>query len=203
MRRALILAMLAGCSFTPNPTEHITGDGPPIADGSLGSDGMPPDGPNPDASVDSPPGVHCPSGYAGITSGGIPSASQYRLGSNTTSNWISAENDCENDPMGTDLPAHLSVLDSTLERDALAVLAGGDQWFGQTDLPAEGVFVYVTLQGVVLPTSPTGNQSFKDCVSYDSQFHARDCNETGHAYVCECDGLAASPARYPNPPNGN
>jgi len=198
MRRALILAMLAGCTFTPNRTEPGS-DARPIDDGSLGSDGMPPDGPDPD----SPPGVHCPSGYVGITIGGILSTSQYRPVTTTNAPWLMAELDCENDSMGTDLPAHLSVLDGTLERDALVALVNGDQWIGQTDLAADGAFIYVTIQGVVLPTSPSGNQSFKDCVSFDSQFHARDCDESGHAYVCECDGLAAISSRYPNPPNGN
>jgi hypothetical protein len=159
---------------------------------------------DPDAAIDADP-TGCPLGYVAIV--GFPTPSRYRFVDSQV-RWIDAELDCEDDSDGTSLPSHLAVIDSAIEQTAVigGPLGGGnldDQWVGLTDLADEGMFGYVTAQTPVFTDNPGGNQSSRDCVrlTNTSQHNTTDCDQTNR-FACECDGMAADPARFPNPPDG-
>jgi hypothetical protein len=163
-----------------------------------------PDAPPPDADPTLPDAdvLTCPAGYVEVP--GFPTSSRYRFVA-TPARWIDAELDCEDDGSGT----HLAVMDSEAEQAALVGGALGgenidDQWIGLTDLQTETAFGFVTAQTAVYLDMPFGDQGGRDCIRLEDflAHGVRDC-DNGNRYVCECDGMAADPARYPNPPNGN
>jgi hypothetical protein len=211
--RAGLLLAVAACSFPGTSpvtdADPNTPDAPGPADAPAVVDADPnaPDAPAvPDAAVDASAVPVCPAGYAAIP--GLSTGSRYRFVS-TEERWIDAELDCEDDPVGADLPAHLVVIDNITERGAIIDGPDGtanlnDQWIGETDLFLENVFIYVTPQVVVGIGVLSGNSSTKDCVRLKNTYahEVRDCDEP-NGYVCECDGVAADPGRYPNPPDGN
>ncbi len=144
-----------------------------------------------DATVDADP---CPTGYAPIAGG--QTRSQYRAVTAAT-DWLTAEKDCEDDGL-----AHLVVLDGDSERDAVRAVVNGDTWLGVSDRVAEGTFFKVTT-GVAtyLPwlSGEPNDQFGEDCVELSGGgFNDEGC-DNGDAYVCECDGLAASPVAYTPP----
>jgi hypothetical protein len=219
--RALVPVALAACSF-PGSAPAIDGvpgevDGPPLV--IIDADPDQPDAPavpdapappdaEPDAKVDSSPFASCPPGYNQII--GQPITSSYRF-ETTQRSWIAAEADCEDDAAGgLYKPGHLVVLDDAGE--GMRMIAGpigidmiNDQWIGLTDLQSEAApFIYLTSQPVVYVGTPGGDAANQDCVRLkDNGNHdIRDCAETNR-YICECDGLDADPARFPNPPDGD
>ena len=101
------------------------------------------------------------------------------------------------------------VLDDAAEQlAAIGGIAGGgnlqDQWIGATDLGEESEIRYVTAQPVTLTLTPSAANDNKDCIRLKNtpSTEFRDCTEV-NKYVCECDGRAADPNRFPNLPNGN
>lgn len=208
MRGLFFVALAAGCGFQANNG----GQQQPVdAAGSIDAPIVTGDGPLPDAAadamIDAPTGPQCPAGYDAIV--GLSTTSRYRFVA-TDATWIDAENDCEDDAAPTDRATHLIVLDDMAEQTAmLGGLLGGtlinDQYIGLTDLRDEDEsFAYVTNQQTTLGISPGSDSNTKDCVRIKSTgvAEARSCGETNR-YVCECDGIPASPSRYPNPPDGN
>ncbi len=207
MRAPLVVAFaLAGCGFSAgggqsNPTADARAiDAPSSADGPLGSDATVV---LPDAAV----GALCPSTYAPIPTF-ANSTSRYRFVA-TTMKWNDAETDCADDATGGELATHLIVLDDAAEKTAMiggptGVLNLSDQWTGATDLAEEGEVRYVTAQATTLALAPTMQADNKDCIRIKSSGNEefRSCDEVNR-YVCECDGRAADPARFPNPPDGN
>ena len=209
MRGALVavLALATGCGFSapgqgsPGDDASAT-DAPPGGDGTSGSDAAV------DQMPDSPTGAQCPITYSPILS---PSnlASRYRFVGGGGVKWIDAETDCANDASSGELATHLVVLDDLAEANAvIGGLLGGlnlnDQWIGATDLEEEGDIKYVTTQSTTLSLNPSANADNKDCIRLknDTATEFRSCDET-NKYVCECDGRAADPGRFPNLPDGN
>lgn len=205
MRRILVVLTLAGCGFTAPGGQQQPADASAKSDGPAGNSG-----PMLDAMLDAPTGPQCPAGYAAIpTLNG--STSQYRFVSGPQLSWIDAEHDCEDDGTSANRATHLIVLDGNAEKSAMILGALGtgaainDQWIGYTDLADEEQgFRYVTNQPTTLALIPSMDADDKDCVRIKDTgaAEARDCAETNR-YVCECDGIAAAPNRFPNPPNGN
>jgi hypothetical protein len=213
--RALLPIVLAACSFDGNIP---AADGVPgVVDAPLDDPDADPNVPDADpdqpdaaaaadARVDAATGTGCPPGYGFLI--GAPITSQYRFEA-TQRAWIDAEHDCEDDAAGGFEATHLAVLDDTIERGALiGGLTGlenlNDQWIGLTDLFSEPTFLYVTAQPTVFVGAPTGDADNQDCVRLKNTgvHDIRGCNETNR-FVCECDGIPADPARFPNPPDGN
>ena len=206
---ALAVVVLAGCPYTGRPLSDPDAD-PNAPDARVDADLSVPDAREiPDAppgTPDAPPNLPdafvplCPSTYT--AAGG----SHYRwVGIGT--NWLAAELDCEDDAGPSDQPAHLAVVDDATERTLLITGTGGsldNQWIGRTDLASEGTLIYITPQAGVDPSGASGNSGMKDCVRLgnDGSYDARDCTNT-NIYVCECDGFAADPSRFPNYPDGN
>jgi hypothetical protein len=161
----------------------------------------------PPGTPDAPPNTpdaHVPLCPASYTAAG---GSHYRwVGVGT--NWLAAELDCEDDANTPfEQPTHLAVIDDAAERTLLITGTGGsldNQWIGRTDLASDGAFLYVTPQAGVDTSGTSGNSGAKDCVRLgsDGTHQARDCTNT-NIYVCECDGFAADPTRFPNYPDGN
>jgi hypothetical protein len=214
--RALLPILVAACSFDGN-TPVIDGV-PGVIDAPRDPPDADPDQPDavpgqpdavrpPDARVDAPPGFACPAGYTLIVGGSL--TSWYRFESANQKSWVDAENDCEDDALPGDLPSHLVVIDDPIERTALINGPTGtgflnDQWIGLTDLYAETMYLYVTPQATVSLGNLSGNMPDEDCVRLKNNMNqeTRNCGESNR-FVCECDGLAADPGRFPNPPDGN
>ncbi len=201
-----VLAVVTGCGFSASG-----GQGGPGADASAIDAAHQGDG-GTDAAVtqmpDAPVGPQCPSTYAPIVSVN-PMSSRYRFSGATGLKWIDAENDCADDAAGGELATHLVVLDDAAEM--LAVIGGlsgngniQDQWIGATDLEEEDTIEYVTNQTTTLTLLPTAANASKDCIRLKNtpSTEYRSCDEV-NKYVCECDGRAADPNRFPNLPNGN
>ncbi len=204
--RWFILVVLVGCGFTAPGGEHQPIDASKSTDAQKPGDGPTLDAPV-DVQIDAPAGAQCPITYTPILALNA-STSRYRF-VNTTATWIGAEQDCENDSGAGELPSHLIVLDDAPEKTAMiGGLAGGgninDQYVGATDLDQEAQLQYVTSQQVTLSLTPGMNADNKDCVRIKNTGveEFRSCDET-NKYVCECDGNAANPSRFPNLPNGN
>jgi hypothetical protein len=186
MRWVVIAAWLAGCSFDRSglatggtPDARVEAPADATVDAKV------------DATVDADP---CPIGYAAIQ-GGEP-RSQYRFVT-SSAGWLDAEADCEDDGL-----AHLVILDSDGERDALRGMISGDTWLGVTDRVSEGTFFKVTT-GVAsyLPWNggEPNNQFGEDCVELaGGGFNDEGC-DNDDVYVCECDGEAANPVAYTPP----
>ena len=187
MRWLVIAAWLvAGCSFDRRGL--AAGD---AADADIDA---PIDAPV-DARVDAMPDADpCPAGYAPIV-GGEP-GSQYRFVT-TGTRWLDAEHACEADGL-----AHLAVLDSDGERDAVRGQISGQAWLGVSDRVSEGTFFKVTT-GVAtyLPwlSGEPNDQFGEDCVELNGGgFNDEDC-DAGDVYICECDRQAANPVAYTPP----
>lgn len=146
----------------------------------------------------------CPAGYQPLPLIG----GAYRFVS-SADDWGAAELDCEDDAAAGERATHLVVIDDVIEQQKVIDGPQGDenlndQWIGLTDLATEDTFLFVTDQAITFVGVPGGNAANKDCVRLKNT-EAREtkgCNET-NKYVCECDGRAASAARYPNLPDGN
>jgi hypothetical protein len=208
MRGALVavLALASGCGFStggqgsPNDDAGAS-DASPSGDGAADAvvDQMP----------DAPTGPQCPILYAPILAIATNN-SRYRFIGGGGLSWIDAENDCADDSTNGDLATHLVVLDDAAEATAVigGILGGlniNDQWIGATDLENEaGDVKYVTDQGTTLALIPTMDAPNKDCIRLKNTggTEYKSCNDT-YKYVCECDGRAADPGRFPNPPDGN
>ncbi len=144
-----------------------------------------------DAAADAPP-AQCAASYD-LTNAAEP-ASRYRLVT-TQSAWLAAEMDCEDDGGGG--PAHLIVLDDAAERLWAYEQGNTDKWVGVTDLVAEGVPIAVTLQTLPYTGTAASNDQPKDCMFNNQNVTVMEsCANAAFPYLCECDGLAASPARY-------
>lgn len=207
MRGTLVIALgvATGCGFHTGGQSGPSDDAPQrdaAADSAVLSDA------GVDQMTDAVPGLQCPGTYAAIAA--FPTTSRYRFES-TTKTWLQAEQDCEDDAGAVTSPAatHLIVLDEAAERAAMiAGLAGNgnlnDQWVGATDLADEGTVAYVTAQQTTLTLAPGMQDDNKDCIRMKSGGNTefRDCEEQNR-FVCECDGAAADPGRYPNFPHGN
>jgi hypothetical protein len=209
---AVVVGAYSGCTYngnTPDTADGPRGDGggPPDADLTMPDAREVPDAPpgTPDAPPNMPDAFVplCPATYAQPAGG----TSHYRWVLVST-NWLAAEADCEDDAGPTEIPTHLAVVDNAGERSILINGSGttlNNQWIGGTDLASEGSAIYVTPQAGIDPlTGLNGNVAMKDCVRITSGggYDVRDCTN-GNIYVCECDGFAAEPARYPSYPNGN
>lgn len=199
--RLAVSAILASCTFTPNPGSSHDGNpgGEPAlidAPGSGSGSGMP------DAAIDAPadaPAITvlpCPASYT-LTDGNHP-GSHYRQVT-ASANWQNAEADCANDEIPTATgPAHLIVLDDTNEATFIWNLMNSDQWVGSSDLKTEGAFLAVTDQQVVYTGMASGNDGGKDCLEVHNTggVTTTDTCTNGHPYVCECDGRAADPTHF-------
>lgn len=202
MREALIVALaLAGCGFTTGgrgtPSEDVSDAA--AGGGDANTDAAVPDGTTIAA---------CPATYAPILALAT-STSRYRFVA-TAAKWIDGENDCADDASGGELATHLIVLDDAAEKTAMiGGIVGGlnlnDQWAGATDLAEEGEARFMTTQATTLALTPSMQADDKDCIRIKNNAgneEYRDCDEV-NKYVCECDGRAADPARFPNLPDGN
>jgi hypothetical protein len=195
-------AVVAGCTFTPNP-------GASPSDGNPGSEPAPPgidaahaDSAAHDAAIDAPPDtptitvLPCPLGYAALDS--AQPGSRYRQVTASAS-WQAAEADCEDDEVpAVTGPAHLVVLDDAAEATYFWTLMNSDQWIGHTDLITEATFLAVTDQPTVYTGPATANSPTKDCLMIHNtggQTNADTCTNS-HPYVCECDGRAANPTHF-------
>ena len=201
-----VLALVTGCGFSAtrgqgNPGDDASAiDAPPAGDGQPGSDAAV------DQMTDAPTAL-CPITYAPIATN--PLGSRYRFVGGNGASWIDAETDCADDATNTAPATHLVVLDDAAEQlAAIGGIAGGgnlqDQWIGATDLGEESEIRYVTAQPVTLTLTPSAANDNKDCIRLKNtpSTEFRDCTEV-NKYVCECDGRAADPNRFPNLPNGN
>jgi hypothetical protein len=209
---ALAALVVAGaCQYTPRPLDSVDATiVPPDADHPDADPFTRPDAPElPDAppgTPDAPPNLpdafvaQCPASYTAV--GG----SHYRW-SSSSANWLTAEQDCEDDAAANEIPTHLAVIDDGGER-AIVISGSGttrdNQWIGRTDLATEGALIYVTPQSAVDSAGASGNSPTKDCVRLQSSgtHQVRDCTNA-NLYVCECDGFAPDPSRFPAYPNGN
>jgi hypothetical protein len=132
-----------------------------------------------DAAIDAP--IQVCTGYVAWT--GL--ASTYRVVTSSAP-WLTAEAACESDG------AHLIVVDTAVENDALVANASGNTWIGGSDRITEGTFLVVTGGGTPYANWPVGvpmNVS-EDCVEVLSSgsWEDGDC-DAGFDYVCECDGM--------------
>lgn len=186
MRWVVACAAVAGCSFDPRGLTagaafDAGADGPIDARADA----------HPDATPDADP---CPAGYAPLP--GISVRSQYRVDTNGKQ-WTDAEASCEADGL-----AHLVVLDSDAERDAVRGTTGSDLWVGVTDRVSEGTFFKVTTGlATYLPwlSGEPNDQFGEDCVELKGGgFNDEDCGSS-RASVCECDGKPADPVAYTPP----
>lgn len=201
---AVALGLVSGCGF------HTGGQGSPSED-AAGKDAAHDGSMLSDAGIDTmadAAGLRCPSSYGAIL--GYPTQSRYRF-ETTATTWLQAEQDCEDDgaAISSASASHLIVIDDVAERVAMiGGLAGSgnlnDQWVGATDLAAEGTVGYVTAQATTLALTPSMQADNKDCIRMKNSGNTeyRDCDEQNR-YVCECDGVVADAARYPNLPDGN
>jgi len=200
MRVLLGACLLAAC-FAPSPPEGDpcgSGDvcpsplrchvgvctrADPTPDAS--TDGTPVD--MSDAALDAPAGT-CPATYAAVTG----QTSSYRTVA-TPQTWSAAEQDCEDDGVGT----HLAVVGDAAEDAAVDALTGASIWFGLTDRKVEGTPRWVTgMTPTYTNYGGAGNTAAYDCAGiYQGKWAWGDCT-TLIRYVCECDGAAADPAAY-------
>ena len=190
MRWWLAVACVAGCSFDVNGAANTTA---PPADANVDA--------TVDAHFDAPIDADpCPTGYAPILGG--EANSQYKHVAKGVK-WLDAEQACEADGL-----AHLVVLDSDAERDAVRALDGANLWVGLSDRVSEGTFLRVTNgTATYLPWlfgEPNDSGGNEDCVElkisgFSDGFNDNNC-QTSDAYVCECDGEPANPIAYTPPP---
>lgn len=150
-----------------------------------------------DATMLDPDAAGCPASYtqrAGLTS-------KYRVVLAASTTWLEAEALCEAD--GT----HLIVVDDVTENTfARSLNATTDEhvWMGGGDHVVEGTFGWVTGQPMPYTkwggTEPNNTLGVEDCLEIDSNGNWNDERNAGGAVtyhtVCECDGVAAMPARY-------
>ena len=183
--------LLAGCRFGfDSGTSRDAAAPDPDADGDAVAldaeiDASTVDAPGPDTGPAS-----CPSGYVTVVS----ESSKYRA-VNATSDWLGAEQDCETD--GT----HLWIPDSANEGAQMVVLVPAQNlWVGVTDRKVLAQWLRVT--GGIQTYLPWGNNepsaAALECVVFDgntTQLGDQGCN-SGHRYVCECDGAAAVASTY-------
>lgn len=194
MRAAVVLALLAGCSFHANggssPVDgHATSDVPHgTIDAAIDAQVIP------DAPPDVPTMRTCPAGYATIT--GAPPMSKYKLfsygtgGSDKSNTWTTAKQTCETD--GT----HLIIVETAAEATSVgAQLQYAPNspyfWEGITDEGHEGT--WTTVLGATetflpwAPGQPNGGTS-ANCALFDPQGALYDFSCSGYQpFACECE----------------
>ena len=144
-------------------------------------DAAKPDAKKPDAAK--PDALSCPTGYTKTSTG-------CRKTVTAAADWLTAEKDCENDSPG----AHLVVVDNATENGALP----NNVWIGLSERVTAGVFLTVTgmPQGYTAyaPGEPIAGGA--QCIEKRSDgWHDDNCYEQ-KSYVCEHDGVPASPSAY-------
>jgi hypothetical protein len=124
----------------------------------------------------------------------------YRLIDDDFLSWQEAESSCERaDHHGVD--AHLAVIDSDLERDAINDGMrdhSSGYWVGASDVATEGSFVLVTGGAMVREDwgggEPNNDFGSEDCVEYrvgiSDLMNDRTCSDAMN-WVCEWDGVPA------------
>jgi len=183
---ALAAGALAACSFDGRGVPTTAG----ATDAPIAPDIDAPAITATDAAVDATLDADlCPAGY--VTIPGAPS--RYRVGT-IIRNWLDAEKDCEHDGF-----AHLAILDSDSERDAVRGAVQGERWLGVTDIVKEDEFLKVTGGAATyLPWlgGEPNNQFNEDCVELKAGgFNDEGCGAL-QGYVCECDGLPSIEGTY-------
>jgi len=195
-RRLLwILVLVAGCRIgfeahiAGSDAESIDDDGP----GDASRDAGPVDGSG-DADLDDGGGVDGPPSLCGAAYMTLPGVSgTYRIVS-VQQTWLAAEAACEADG------AHLAVIDSSDENDAIQASSSSSPWIGTTDRITEATFLVVTGGGTVFANwagSPPANTG-EDCATLqtlDGTWDDEDCNTTRQS-ICECDGLPVVPGTF-------
>lgn len=195
-RRLAALAILGACSFQHGASalggDGNAGGGDAARDAGR-MDALGDSAHLADASHDAPAmPLACPSGYT--LTAPLVTLSLYRSVTAST-DWASAEADCENDAAPGQPSTHLIVLDDVAERSWAYSTTTSDQWAGESDRIVEGVYLPVTDQ-LVFYANPNGNNPGLDCVIIKQlDTSAENCN-TGHPYLCECDGLAADASHF-------
>lgn len=190
--RVLAIVALTACSYTP-----------PVKFEETLPDGNDIDALLPDSSIDSPPGLVCPSSFMDIN------GSKYFVQNNSDEikAWKDAETVCAG--MGTDI--HLAVITTAGEADALAPLLSnsrlywvggfqpngesgvGDGWTGLDGQPAldnhwafdnpdDNSGLIVTEDDFAQFIELDGNGQLHDDLGTASRF-----------WICECDGVPVAP----------
>lgn len=177
--RWLSVVVLAGCSFEGQP---VGGDAAPTEAG-VG------DAATSDAVVDAPADApadapSCPTAYTHMAGG-----SRYRVVA-APAMWLAAEQDCENDGVGT----HLVVAERLDEAGLVDTISSATAWIGASNRRDAAVWRWVT--GAV--TTTFGSTDSTECGQYTTMhdaFRSVACNDQ-RGYVCECDGMPADPDAY-------
>jgi hypothetical protein len=186
----------AACKFEPGALRSADDarTDTPVIDGPS-TDGFIPDGstPNPDAAVDGPLSLQCPTTYTLVDS--ARPDSRYHLVT-TEASWTAAEANCESHGGGAFLPTHLIVLDDATERLWAYNQGSSDKWVGASDRITEGTFRAVTDQPNPYFGNPGSNATDKDCVFTKQSATEMEVCTKDFPYLCECDGRAANPANF-------
>ena len=156
-------------------------DGPAKVDAAKQPDAKQPDAKKPDAAK--PDALSCPTGYTKTSTG-------CRKTVTAAADWLTAEKDCENDSPG----AHLVVVDNATENGALP----NNVWIGLSERVTAGVFLTVTgmPQGYTAYAPGEPIVGGAQCIEKRSDgWHDDNCYEQ-KSYVCEHDGVPASPSAY-------
>jgi len=149
----------------------------------------------------------CPAGYADTLFNGT----MFKLVTNTTLTWTSAQTLCLADRGIATKYTHLLVLNNDVERGAFGTYLGNfaSAWVGYSDRKVEGTFKWVTAEMQNYPgvsdapwasMEPSADSVDDDCV-YEAKstaelFTASCSSEFLTAYVCECDAYPADTNNY-------